>query len=302
MAGTMTDMLAVARREIGVREKPSGSNKVKYTKWYPMIGPWCAMFVSWSAEQAGVPTSVIPKHAYTPSGVAWFKAQGRYKQRAKVGDIVYYEFPGMGRVSHVGIVEKVHGPRDITAIEGNTDAAGGRTGGKVMRKRRSGSIIDGFGRPAYRSTASVQAAVGEDEVKQGSANTGKSKRLALKAGTWNVITWENHGGDHDGKKGYARLLSGAKRYDLEFQYHISGMPKGAEFKVRASERHKVAGSWKLPDEGVGRFTQDRAASSGDHYDIYRAKGFLASGDALWVEVYVSTDAVLEYGHAVFDHS
>src|SRR5690606_16984634 len=112
-------------------------------------------------------------------------------------------FPGMGRVSHVGIVEKVHGPRDITAIEGNTDAAGGRTGGKVMRKRRSGSIIDGFGRPAY--TASSSGAAGKEDVDYHSGYITKAK--ALKAGVWNTVAWDAVAAG-DVNKGHPGILKG----------------------------------------------------------------------------------------------
>ena len=148
-APTAQQVLAVARKELGVKESPPGSNKVKYSKWYGMVGPWCAMFVSWVAAQSGA-TAIIPRHAYTPDGVKWFKARGAYYSKGRVGDIVYFSWPGMGRVSHVGIVEAVHSDGSYTTIEGNTDAAGGRTGGKVMRQRRK-KYINGFGRPKYGS-------------------------------------------------------------------------------------------------------------------------------------------------------
>ena len=155
MAGTAADMLRVARSQIGVKESPRGSNRVKYTRWYGLTGPWCAMFVSWVARQAGVDKSVIPTHAYTPSGRNFFRGKNRYYRKPKVGDIVYYQFPGFSRVSHVGIVEKVHSDGSWTAIEGNTDSAGGRTGGQVMRKRRySVGRLGGFGRPAYKKSTS----------------------------------------------------------------------------------------------------------------------------------------------------
>ncbi len=41
------------------------------------------------------------------------------------------------RVAHVGIVESVRKDGRFVTIEGNTDVAGGRTGGQVMRKVRS---------------------------------------------------------------------------------------------------------------------------------------------------------------------
>lgn len=144
------DLIKVARSQLGVKESPAGSNKVKYSKWYGLVGPWCAMFVSWCADQAGIPVSVIPKHAYTPSGRNWFKARGQWGSTPQVGAIAYYNLAGLGRISHVGIVEKVLSDGSFYAIEGNTDEAGGRTGGKVMRKHRKYlGAGGGFGYPAY---------------------------------------------------------------------------------------------------------------------------------------------------------
>lgn len=155
MPATATGVLNVARKELGYAERPG--NRTKYGRWYGLDGgPWCAIWVSWVADQAGA-TDIIPRHAYTPAGAAWFEARGRYFRTPKRGDIVFYRFPSMNRISHVGIVETVHSDGSITAIEGNTNAAGSRTGGRVMRKRRSRSLVAGFGHPAYVSAAQLEA-------------------------------------------------------------------------------------------------------------------------------------------------
>lgn len=161
---TAQKVLDIARSELGYKE--GRGNDTKYGKWYHLNRqPWCAMFISWCANQAGVPTNVIPKHAYTPSGAKFFKKRGRWhKKNPEVGDIVYYSLAGLGRISHVGIVEKVHGPKSWTAIEGNTDVRGGRTGGQVMRKRRTRTgWRGGFGRPAYRDATEP----GDRTIRQG---------------------------------------------------------------------------------------------------------------------------------------
>lgn len=151
---TAAKLIAAARRDIGVREHPSGSNRVKYTQWYGMIGPWCAMAVSYWANRAGIPTSVIPKHAYTPSGKNWFRARKQWGSKPRVGALAYYNLSGLGRVSHVGIVERVYSDGSFDAIEGNTDYRGGRTGGRVMRKRRKAlGAGGGFGYPKYGGKA-----------------------------------------------------------------------------------------------------------------------------------------------------
>lgn len=151
-APTPEQVLAVARSQINETEIPFGSNRCKFSLWYGLIGPWCGMFVSWVASAAHA-TEIIPRYAYTPSGAAWFKARGRFSRTPHVGSIVFYQFPGIDRISHTGIVETVYADGSWVAIEGNTDEAGGRTGGKVMRKHRySVGAQGGFGNPAYSHT------------------------------------------------------------------------------------------------------------------------------------------------------
>ena len=61
---------------------------------------------------------------------------------------MFFRWPSLGRIAHVGIVEKVNIDGSYVTIEGNTDIAGGRTGGRVMRQVRRANIA-GFGRPVY---------------------------------------------------------------------------------------------------------------------------------------------------------
>lgn len=35
------DLLHKAQSQIGIKESPAGSNRVKYSRWYGLIGPWC---------------------------------------------------------------------------------------------------------------------------------------------------------------------------------------------------------------------------------------------------------------------
>ena len=141
-------LLKIAAGELGQGETPKGSNITKYGAWYPMQGSaWCAMFVSWCAHMAGIPTSVVPKHAYTPTGAKWFYDRGRWGTKPKAGALVYFNWYGptyQGRwkgICHVGIVEKVEADGSIITIEGNV-------GDKVQRLRRRTGIA-GYGYPDY---------------------------------------------------------------------------------------------------------------------------------------------------------
>lgn len=150
--GVRERILARARSQLGIHENPFGSNRTLYSRWYGLIGPWCAMFVSWCFFQEGLPlpASTAKGFAYTPSGAAWFRRNGRWTRRPQVGAVIFFDFPGDGvdRISHVGIVERVNADGTPTCLEGNTNAPGGRTGGQVMRHRRVVGVV-GYGLPNY---------------------------------------------------------------------------------------------------------------------------------------------------------
>ena len=146
---SVDQVLKIAKGELGTKESPVDSNVCKYSRWYPMVGPWCAMFVSWVLDKADIEGY---KHAFTPAGAELFKSQGRWTQNPRPGDVAYFDFPdSLPRIQHVGFVEKVSGSV-VTTIEGNTSsgAAGSQdNGGGVFRRERARSLIVGFGRPPY---------------------------------------------------------------------------------------------------------------------------------------------------------
>ena len=125
--------VSIAEKEIGTKE--SGNNHVKYSAWYGMDGqPWCAMFVSWCAQQAGILTTqklkscpFVPKMSYTPSIREWYARNRRLlapntlptnPNYPKVGDIVLIDSKGGTAVNHVGIVCRTNGII-FEVIEGN---------------------------------------------------------------------------------------------------------------------------------------------------------------------------------------
>lgn len=150
-------IMKIAASQVGYKEYSGDNNK--YGLWYGMNNnPWCAMFVSWCAAQAEIPTTIIPKMAYVPYIVKWFQTRGRYKARGsytpRKGDIVFF-----GDCDHVGLVEGVSGNNVIT-IEGNTSSGGNVSNGEgVYRRTRplgSGSWVMGFGIPDYKEEEEVE--------------------------------------------------------------------------------------------------------------------------------------------------
>lgn len=125
-----------------------GGNKGVYDN-----GQFCAMGLSWVFAQEGA-ADIFPMHAYTPSGVAAFKARGQWHDGTKgiqPGDVLFFDFPGApNRVSHVGL-SLSSWKAGVDTVEFNTSGTAGgdqRNGRTVSRKRRTASIV-GYGRPAY---------------------------------------------------------------------------------------------------------------------------------------------------------
>ncbi len=143
--------LDLAISQIGVKESPANSNKVKYTSWYGMVGPWCAMFMTWCFETNKVRESPSfvkgSRWAYVPYIVSDARA-GRNglttvgADSVQPGDLVCYDWGWDGEYDHVGIFEKWAGSGTMSCIEGNTSPSSGGSqsnGGQVCRRTRSTS-------------------------------------------------------------------------------------------------------------------------------------------------------------------
>ena len=128
-------LLEIVRRELGYKE--GSNNNTKYGAWYGLNNqPWCAMFISWCANQTGITEDIIPKFASCTIGYNWFKQRDKIIQTNDVqaGDILFFNWDNINDPDHVGIVEKVEG-NIITTIEGN--ASNERSGEGDCVKRRT---------------------------------------------------------------------------------------------------------------------------------------------------------------------
>ena len=150
--GTGSDKLvAIALSQIG------NKGGEKYWRWAGSSKriPWCALFVSWCGEQAGLRSAgKVPYFSFVGDGVHWFKTKGKWIKGSDVTSSNYDELvrPGMliffdweengkrdGHGDHVGIVTKVSNGR-IYTVEGNNDDAVAKSSYPVGSK----SIL-GFG-------------------------------------------------------------------------------------------------------------------------------------------------------------
>lgn len=138
-------LINIAKKEIGNNETNKGY--LKYMNYYPEdpSEPWCAIFVSWCADQAGfIDSGIIPKYESCSIGVSWFQSKNAFHKEGsgytpQPGDIVFF---GPGGGSHTGIVVSSDA-NYVHTIEGNySDSVA-----EVDRPRTS--KIYGYGTPAY---------------------------------------------------------------------------------------------------------------------------------------------------------
>lgn len=232
-------LVAVATAEVGVKESPAGSNRVKYNTWFygREVGgssyPWCAAFVCWCFDRAGL-AGLIRRTGGCTTMMNWFKARGRLVpvKEARPGDVVFYQFDKDAYADHVGIVEKAT-KTGVTAIEGNTSVTSDDNGGAVMRRTRKWAVIMAVARPDYNS-GKEEVEMTREEVAQLVENTVAESLRAQVYNTveecpeWSrrAVAWAVEQGYIQGD-GHGRLgLSNTKVWAIQVTYNIMERGKG----------------------------------------------------------------------------
>lgn len=187
MKYTASELVAIARAEIGYLEKKSSANldsktgnagSNNYTKYARDLHEagyyqankngyeWCEVFNDWchwiaSGKDAKLAQEVIFQTGLYGAGCVWsakcYRDAGKFYSTPQVGDQIY--FGTKGNETHTGIVCKVDGSKVYT-IEGNTSGASGviSNGGGVCEKSYplGYAKIVGYGRPKYEAESVSQ--------------------------------------------------------------------------------------------------------------------------------------------------
>ena len=120
-----------------------------YWRWYGFDSrvEWCAIFVSFVADQCGyIDAGIIPMFASCETGIQWFKDRDQWAEPGYTpasGDLVFFDWEPDGVCDHVGIVESVTSGR-VNTLEGNSSDS-------VARRSYAlgSSQIFGYGIPQY---------------------------------------------------------------------------------------------------------------------------------------------------------
>ena len=126
------DLVAIAKSQLGYAESERNfiidkngftHGFTRYGAWYgAAYANWCAMFVSFCLNYAGIPSDQVPYEAGCEAWIRKFDGMGVYHKKdyePRSGDIVFLTFE---ENSHVGIVTDVRGDA-FSTIEGNVDKA-----------------------------------------------------------------------------------------------------------------------------------------------------------------------------------
>lgn len=155
--GTLSNLLTIATKQVGIKEDPPNSNNVLYNTWYykrPVSGkeyPWCMVFCQWCFDQAKIKTPV--RTASCSAMLDWSKRTNSYVNRnhLKAGDLVLFNFTDPSSTlssTHCGIVQSVDGIK-MKVIEGNTGVGNDTNGGMVMIRDRTIYQVVGAFRPIF---------------------------------------------------------------------------------------------------------------------------------------------------------
>ncbi len=160
MSGTVEELLAVTKAEVGYREH--GRNRTKYGEWFGFNGvAWCSIWVAWCLARIGMdPRPLIDNYASVELAFKGWKRLGRYvgKMDIRPGDILWFRFP---TGNHTGFAISKPYRRGLVwyvrTREGNTAVGNDRSGGGVDEKERKLSIVVAVARPAYKDASQAPA-------------------------------------------------------------------------------------------------------------------------------------------------
>ena len=158
-----SDLLALAREELGVREAPANSNNVKYNTayygqevWDGKAGgkfPWCMVFQWWLFREAGAPELFYGGRKTASCGTLmdYARAHGQLVTSGyRPGDLLFLRF-STKRTSpeHVGMLKEARANGAYITIEGNTGLEDDANGGQVQQRVRYAWQVLGAYRPRY---------------------------------------------------------------------------------------------------------------------------------------------------------
>lgn len=149
--------LEILKGEVG------NTNGLKYSNG--VAEDWCADFITWGKNKAGISSDVIPDFKHCSVPYDFYKEKGRWYDRGsynpKVGDLVIFDWPdSKEKYDHVGAITEVYKDGDKTKIKvvnGNPKVA-------ISEYDISDTRIIGYGSPDYPMDLALNIPQNQDSV------------------------------------------------------------------------------------------------------------------------------------------
>lgn len=266
-----------AANEIG--NKPDGNGITKYGQWYQdnvdgsqkfNTAAWCAMFLSWCANDAGVSKSTVGYYAvcsywqeqFFVANGTWHAASGYTPAR---GDLIFFDYTGDGKANHNGIVESVSATQ-VVAIEGNVDKEVKRCTYEI-----NDSTIVGYGKPDYSKNAENVAAdkKAQEQAQQNSASQATGSAVSGQAEKIVQIALNEEG--YESPYGYY------SKYGEWYQNNIDG-----SYNFKDAYWCAMFVTWCANQAGVSRDVIKPYAACSDGVSTFESMGVWHSGSSGYV--------------------
>lgn len=125
---TRSQLLDLAREDLGAHEEPPGSNVTAFGREVSLTpAAWCMQWVSHVLRRAGVSMPADAQHpglGWSSVGffLAYARGHGWVVDQPAPGDAVCFNWDGDGWPDHVGFVADVYSDGSLSTIEGNSNS------------------------------------------------------------------------------------------------------------------------------------------------------------------------------------
>jgi hypothetical protein len=133
---TRAEVAAIYKSQLGVREKTGRNDGKDVEKYLKSVGlgkgfAWCAAFVHWCLNEAGVKNSITAwsPTAHNKKNIVYFN--NKFKKPAQQADVITLYYSSKSRIGHTGFFDHMQSENMTVNYEGNTNRGNSNEGDGV---------------------------------------------------------------------------------------------------------------------------------------------------------------------------
>lgn len=133
---TRAEVAAIYKSQLGVREKTGRNDGKDVEKYLKSVGlgkgfAWCAAFVHWCLNEAGVKNSITAwsPTAHNKNNIVYFN--NKFKKEPQQADVITLYYSNKGRIGHTGFFDHMQSESMTANYEGNTNRGNSNEGDGV---------------------------------------------------------------------------------------------------------------------------------------------------------------------------